>query len=43
MTKPSNSWQKKGTCQIVDFAVPAYHRLKLKEKKKEKRKVSRPC
>ena len=26
--------QKKGTCKIVDFAVPADHRIKLKENEK---------
>ena len=26
---------KKGTCQIVDFAVPANHTVKLKESKKK--------
>ena len=35
MTRPSDSQQqKKRTCQIVDFAVPANHRVKLKESKK---------
>ena len=33
-TRPSNKQQKKRTCQIVDFAVPADHRIKLKESKK---------
>ena len=27
--------QKKRTCRIVDFAVPAGHRVQLKESKKE--------
>ena len=32
--------KKKRTCQILDFAVPADHRIKLKEiKKKEVKKV----
>ena len=26
-----NNQQKKRTCKIVDFAVPADHRIKLKE------------
>ena len=33
-TIPYNNQQKKGTCVIVDFAVPAHHRVKLKESKK---------
>ena len=36
-TRPYNNQQKKITCKIVDFAVPADHRIKLKEcEKKEK-------
>ena len=37
-TRPNNSQQKKKkrTCQIVDFAVPVDHRVKLKESKKDK-------
>ena len=27
--------KKKKTCKIVDFAVPAYHRLELKENEKK--------
>ena len=27
----NNNQQKKRTCKIVDFAVPANHRIKLKE------------
>ena len=36
MTRPCNNQQnkKKRTCQIVDFAVPADHRVKLKESEK---------
>ena len=34
MTRPSNSQPKKRTCQIVDFAIPTAHRVKLKESKK---------
>ena len=36
MTTPSNSQQqqKKSTCWIVHFAIPADYRLKLKESKK---------
>ena len=34
MTKPSDGHQEKGTCQIVDLAVPADHRVKLKESRK---------
>ena len=30
------------TCKIVDFAVPADHRVKLKESEK-KEKMNRPC
>ena len=36
MTRPSKSQQKKRTCQIMDFAVPADHRVKLKVNKKER-------
>ena len=33
----NNNQQKKRTCKIVDFAVPAEHRIKLKEcEKKDK-------
>ena len=36
-TRPYNNQQKKRTCKIVDFAVPADHRIKLKEcEKKDK-------
>ena len=31
--------QKKGTCKIVDFAVPADHRIKLKEYEKKDKYV----
>ena len=35
--RPDNQQQKKRTFKIVDFAVPADHRIKLKEcKKKDK-------
>ena len=34
MTRPYNNQQKKRTCKIVDFAVSADHRLKLKESEK---------
>ena len=27
--------QKERTCKIVEFAVPAYHRIKLKESEKK--------
>ena len=30
-TRPNNNQQKKTTCKIVDFAVPADHRIKRKE------------
>ena len=33
-TRPSDSQQKKRTGRIVDFAVPAVHRIKLKESEK---------
>ena len=38
MTRPyNNEQQKKRICKIVDFAVPADHRIKLKEcEKKDK-------
>ena len=36
-TRPNNNNKKKRFCKIVDFAVPADHRIKLKEcEKKEK-------
>ena len=35
-TRPSNNQQKDGTCRIVDFAVPADHRVKVKEIEKQK-------
>ena len=36
-TRPNNNQQKKRTCKIVDFAVLADHRIKLKEcEKKDK-------
>ena len=35
-TKPYSNQQKKRTCKIVDFAVPADHRIKLKESEKDK-------
>ena len=31
--------KKKGICKIVDFAVPADHRIKLKEKEKKDKYV----
>ena len=34
MTRPCNQ-QKKRTCRIVNFAVAADHRVKLKESKKK--------
>ena len=35
-TRPNNNQQqKKRTCKIVDFAVPADHRIKLKEYEKK--------
>ena len=34
MTKPSDSQQKKRTWRIVNFAVPADYRVKLKESEK---------
>ena len=41
MTRPyNNQQQKKRTCRIVDFAVPADHREKMKES--EKKDLSRP-
>ena len=36
-TRSNNNQQKKRTCKIADFAVPAEHRIKLKEcEKKDK-------
>ena len=34
-TRSYNNQQKKWTCNIVDFAVPADHRVKLKESEKK--------
>ena len=34
MSRPSDSQQKKRTCRIVGFDVPADHRVKLKENEK---------
>ena len=39
MTWPSESQQKKRTSQLVDFAVPADHRVKLKENEKKNKYV----
>ena len=37
MTRLNNNQQKKRICKIVDFAVPADHRIKMKEcEKKDK-------
>ena len=37
MTRPYNNQQKKRICKIVDFTVPADHRINLKEcEKKDK-------
>ena len=33
-TKPYNNQEKKRTCRIVDFTVPAGDRVKLKESEK---------
>ena len=30
-SRPYNNQRKKRTCKIVDFAVPADHRIRLKE------------
>ena len=35
MTRPYNAQQKKRTFKIVDFVVPADHRIKLKESEKK--------
>ena len=32
---PNSNQQKKRTCKIVDFAVPADHRIKLKDREKK--------
>ena len=34
-TRPYDSQQKKRTCRIGDFAVPADHKVKLKESEKK--------
>ena len=34
-TRLNNNQQKKRTCKIVDFAVPADHGIKLKESEKK--------
>ena len=34
-TRPYNNQQKKKICKIVDFAVPADHRIKRKEREKK--------
>ena len=34
MNRPRDSQQKKRTCQIVDFVIPADHKVKLKESEK---------
>ena len=34
-TRPYDNQQKKRTCEIVDFAVPADHRINLQESKKK--------
>ena len=34
-TRSYNNEQEKRICKIIDFAVPAYHRVKLKEFEKE--------
>ena len=34
-TRPYKNQQKKKTCKIVDFAVPADHKIKLKESEKK--------
>ena len=35
MTGPYNKLQKKRTCRVVDFALPADHRVKLKKSEKK--------
>ena len=35
ITRPYNNQQQKRTCKIVDFAVPADHKVKLKEGEKK--------
>ena len=34
-TKPCDNQQKKRTCEIIDIALPADHRIKLKECEKK--------
>ena len=36
-SRPSNNQQKKRTCRIIDFAVSAEHRVKLKENEKKEK------
>ena len=36
-TRPRDTQQQKGTCWIMDFALPADHRVKLKENVKKDR------
>ena len=40
-TRPYNNQQKKRICEIVDFTVPADHRIKLKECEKKDRDLAR--
>ena len=35
--RPYNNQQKKRTCKIVDLAVPAHHRVNLKESEKKEK------
>ena len=41
-TRPHNNQQIDRTCSIVDFAVPADHRMKLKENEKRDKYLDRP-
>ena len=34
-----NKKRKKRTCRLVDFAVPAYHRVKMKESEKRDQNI----
>ena len=41
--KKKKKEEKKRNCKIVNFAVPAYHRIKLKECEEKDKYVPRPC
>ena len=41
MTKSNNNQQKKRTCNILDFAIPADHRIELKESERKDKSLAR--